>query len=172
MKRNATERPWQPPLRPSPSWVCGAVGEKGGRLQWPLPRLHRRPGPALPRSLPHCFAGPSGTVRLDPVPLPRILFPGSHLPPLYLDGHVFASQPRLVPQTIPQQQSFQQVMPVRQATQGHGGGRSTGRDWLLHVPVHGLSRVLHPHVTAARHCLLSEHVRAEEEGQSRVLWTT
>lgn len=35
---------------------------------------------------------------------------GSHLPPLYLDGHVFASQPRLVPPTIPQQQSYQQVM--------------------------------------------------------------
>lgn len=35
--------------------------------------------------------------------------PGNHIPPLYLDGHVFASQPRLVPQTIPQQQSYQQV---------------------------------------------------------------
>ncbi|KAJ7308000.1 hypothetical protein JRQ81_008500, partial [Phrynocephalus forsythii] len=34
---------------------------------------------------------------------------GNHIPPLYLDGHVFASQPRLVPQTIPQQQSYQQA---------------------------------------------------------------
>lgn len=125
-------------------------GGQGGRPAAAVPplRLPRSPGPALLCSLPHRFSGPSGTVRLDPVPLPQILFLGSHLPPLYLDGHVFASQPRLVPQTIPQQQSFQQVMPARPATQGHGGGRSTGRDWLLHVPVHCLSRVSHP----SRYC--------------------
>lgn len=51
----------------------------------------------------------------DPVPPPWILSPGNHLPPLYLDGHVFASQPRLVPQTIPQQQSYQQVTATSQA---------------------------------------------------------
>lgn len=45
---------------------------------------------------------------------PWVLSPGSHLPPLYLDGHVFASQPRLVPQTIPQQQSYQQAAAAQQ----------------------------------------------------------
>lgn len=34
---------------------------------------------------------------------------GSHMPPLYLDGHVFSSQPRLVPPTLTQQQTYQQV---------------------------------------------------------------
>lgn len=34
---------------------------------------------------------------------------GNHIPPLYLDGHVFPSQPRLVPPTMTQQQSYQQV---------------------------------------------------------------
>ncbi|XP_067398030.1 protein PRRC2B isoform X5 [Emydura macquarii macquarii] len=38
----------------------------------------------------------------------------NHIPPLYLDGHVFASQPRLVPQTIPQQQSYQQAAAAQQ----------------------------------------------------------
>lgn len=31
------------------------------------------------------------------------------MPPLYLDGHVFSSQPRLVPPTMTQQQTYQQV---------------------------------------------------------------
>lgn len=34
---------------------------------------------------------------------------GNHIPPLYLDGHVFPSQPRLVPPTLTQQQTYQQV---------------------------------------------------------------
>lgn len=42
-----------------------------------------------------------------------VLFPvpsvGNHIPPLYLDGHVFQSQPRLVPPTMTQQQTYQQV---------------------------------------------------------------
>ncbi|XP_040819592.1 protein PRRC2B isoform X3 [Ochotona curzoniae] len=55
------------------------------------------------------FAG----VSMPPMPVasvaPSASIPGSHLPPLYLDGHVFASQPRLVPPTMPQQQSYQQA---------------------------------------------------------------
>ncbi|XP_049629936.1 protein PRRC2B isoform X4 [Suncus etruscus] len=54
-----------------------------------------------------------GGVSMPPMPVasvaPSASLPGSHLPPLYLDGHVFASQPRLVPPTIPQQQSYQQA---------------------------------------------------------------
>ncbi|XP_056668569.1 protein PRRC2B isoform X16 [Monodelphis domestica] len=53
-----------------------------------------------------------GGVSMPPMPVASVApssIPGNHIPPLYLDGHVFASQPRLVPQTIPQQQSYQQA---------------------------------------------------------------
>ncbi|XP_053138507.1 protein PRRC2B isoform X4 [Hemicordylus capensis] len=54
-----------------------------------------------------------GGVSVPPMPVasvaPSASMPGNHITPLYLDGHVFASQPRLVPQTIPQQQSYQQA---------------------------------------------------------------
>ncbi|CAO2597975.1 Protein PRRC2B [Lemmus lemmus] len=59
-----------------------------------------------------------GGVSMPPMPVasvaPSASMPGNHLPPLYLDGHVFASQPRLVPQTIPQQQSYQQAATAQQ----------------------------------------------------------
>ncbi|TRY90794.1 hypothetical protein DNTS_018438 [Danionella cerebrum] len=41
---------------------------------------------------------------------PSVSMQGSHLPPLYLDGHVFPSQPRLVP-PLTQQPSYQQASP-------------------------------------------------------------
>ncbi|KAL0612548.1 Protein PRRC2B [Plecturocebus cupreus] len=57
-------------------------------------------------------------VSMPPMPVasvaPSASMPGSHLPPLYLDGHVFASQPQLVPQMIPQQQSYQQAAAAQQ----------------------------------------------------------
>ncbi|XP_059514336.1 protein PRRC2B isoform X2 [Myotis daubentonii] len=57
-----------------------------------------------------------GGVSMPPMPVASVApsLPGSHLPPLYLDGHVFASQPRLVPQTIPQQQTYQQAAAAQQ----------------------------------------------------------
>ncbi|XP_044295826.1 protein PRRC2B isoform X2 [Varanus komodoensis] len=59
-----------------------------------------------------------GGVSVPPMPVasvaPSPSIPGNHIPPLYLDGHVFASQPRLVPQTIPQQQSYQQAAAAQQ----------------------------------------------------------
>ncbi|KAM5299286.1 protein PRRC2B isoform 2-T2 [Ctenodactylus gundi] len=59
-----------------------------------------------------------GGVSMPPMPVasvaPSASMPGNHLAPLYLDGHVFASQPRLVPQTIPQQQSYQQAAAAQQ----------------------------------------------------------
>ncbi|ELK37370.1 Protein PRRC2B [Myotis davidii] len=57
-----------------------------------------------------------GGVSMPPMPVASVApsLPGSHLPPLYLDGHVFASQPRLVPQTIPQQQPYQQAAAAQQ----------------------------------------------------------
>ncbi|XP_036185177.1 protein PRRC2B isoform X2 [Myotis myotis] len=56
-----------------------------------------------------------GGVSMPPMPVASVApsLPGSHLPPLYLDGHVFASQPRLVPQTIPQQ-TYQQAAAAQQ----------------------------------------------------------
>uniref|UniRef100_H3BCR3 Proline rich coiled-coil 2B n=1 Tax=Latimeria chalumnae TaxID=7897 RepID=H3BCR3_LATCH len=59
-----------------------------------------------------------GGVSMTPMPLasvaPSPSIPGNHIPPLYLDGHVFTSQPRLVPSTIPQQQSYQQAAAAQQ----------------------------------------------------------
>nr|XP_056716325.1 protein PRRC2B [Euleptes europaea] len=59
-----------------------------------------------------------GGVSVPPMPVasvaPSASIPGNHIPPLYLDGHMFASQPRLVPQTIPQQQSYQQAAAAQQ----------------------------------------------------------
>ncbi|XP_029468421.1 protein PRRC2B isoform X3 [Rhinatrema bivittatum] len=59
-----------------------------------------------------------GGVSMPPMPVasvaPSASIPGNHIPPLYLDGHVFASQPRLVPQTIPQPQGYQQAAAAQQ----------------------------------------------------------
>lgn len=65
-------------------------------------------------------------IRLACHNLPFLFFQilGNHIPPLYLDGHVFASQPRLVPQTIPQQQSYQQVKGSSQLFSRWGGPQS------------------------------------------------
>ncbi|KAJ8408702.1 hypothetical protein AAFF_G00253370 [Aldrovandia affinis] len=46
---------------------------------------------------------------------PSVSMQGNHIPPLYLDGHVFPSQPRLVPPpTLSQQQSYQQAAAAQQ----------------------------------------------------------
>ncbi|XP_055516164.1 protein PRRC2B isoform X2 [Leucoraja erinacea] len=54
---------------------------------------------------------PIGCSPVPPMPMvsvaPSVSLPGSHISPLYMDGHVFASQTRLLPQSIPQQQGFQ-----------------------------------------------------------------
>ncbi|XP_060539892.1 protein PRRC2B isoform X4 [Pantherophis guttatus] len=59
-----------------------------------------------------------GGVSVPPMPVasvaPSASIPGNHITPLYLDGHVFASQPRLVPPTIPQQQGYQQATAAQQ----------------------------------------------------------
>ncbi|XP_041431232.1 protein PRRC2B isoform X4 [Xenopus laevis] len=59
-----------------------------------------------------------GGVSMPPMPVasvaPSASMPGNHIPPLYLDGHVFANQPRLVQQTIPQQQGYQQAAAAQQ----------------------------------------------------------
>ncbi|XP_075041358.1 protein PRRC2B isoform X9 [Mixophyes fleayi] len=54
-----------------------------------------------------------GGVSMPPMPVASVApsgsLPGNHIPPLYLESHMFAGQPRLVQQTIPQQQGYQQV---------------------------------------------------------------
>ncbi|KAM9324314.1 protein PRRC2B [Gastrophryne carolinensis] len=54
-----------------------------------------------------------GGVSMPPMPVasvaPSASLPGNHMTPLYLESHMFPAQPRLVQQTIPQQQGYQQA---------------------------------------------------------------
>uniref|UniRef100_A0A672RJE7 Proline rich coiled-coil 2B n=1 Tax=Sinocyclocheilus grahami TaxID=75366 RepID=A0A672RJE7_SINGR len=80
------------------------------------------PGSVGSGTLPACSVGSSsgvsyssfGGVSMPPMPVasvaPSVSMQGSHIPPLYLDGHVFSSQPRLVP-PLTQQPSYQQATP-------------------------------------------------------------
>ncbi|XP_059405602.1 protein PRRC2B-like isoform X2 [Carassius carassius] len=80
------------------------------------------PGGAGSGAQPTCSVGSSsgvsyssfGGVSMPPMPVasvaPSVSMQGSHIPPLYLDGHVFQSQPRLVP-PLTQQPSYQQATP-------------------------------------------------------------
>ncbi|XP_036436536.1 protein PRRC2B isoform X1 [Colossoma macropomum] len=84
------------------------------------------PGGAGSGSQPPCSAGSSsgvsyssfGGVSMPPMPVasvaPSVSMQGNHITPLYLDGHVFPSQPRLVPPTMTQQQSYQQAAAAQQ----------------------------------------------------------
>ncbi|XP_040261825.1 protein PRRC2B isoform X6 [Bufo bufo] len=59
-----------------------------------------------------------GGVSMPPMPVasvaPSASLPGNHIPPLYLESHMFAGQPRLVQQTMPQQQGYQQAAAAQQ----------------------------------------------------------
>ncbi|XP_029024602.1 protein PRRC2B isoform X3 [Betta splendens] len=84
------------------------------------------PGGAASGAQPPCSVGSSsgvsyssfGGVSMPPMPVasvaPSMSMQGSHIPPLYLDGHVFPSQPRLVPPTMTQQQTYQQAAAPQQ----------------------------------------------------------
>ncbi|XP_041048721.1 protein PRRC2B isoform X2 [Carcharodon carcharias] len=77
------------------------------------------PGSSSTSTQTPCNTGPPsgvgyssiGCSSVPPMPMvsvaPSVSLPGSHISPLYMDGHVFASQTRLLPQSIPQQQGFQ-----------------------------------------------------------------
>lgn len=117
-------------LVPRPLQVpCGAARAQGPQLGTKQ-ALRMLPGRTCAHNTPP--KGTSGAQRPDPLPPLWILSPGNHLPPLYLDGHVFASQPRLVPQTIPQQQSYQQVMAASQVTQW---GEGVPCHYFLHLVI-------------------------------------
>lgn len=80
------------------------------------------PGAAGSGAQPACSVGSSsgvsyssfGGVSMPPMPVasvaPSVSMQGSHIPPLYLDGHIFSSQPRLVP-PLTQQPNYQQAAP-------------------------------------------------------------
>ncbi|XP_072227936.1 protein PRRC2B isoform X2 [Leuresthes tenuis] len=57
-------------------------------------------------------------VSMPPMPVasvaPSMSMQGNPIPPLYLDGHVFPSQPRLVPPTMTQQQTYTQAAAAQQ----------------------------------------------------------
>uniref|UniRef100_A0A3Q0SSR0 Proline rich coiled-coil 2B n=1 Tax=Amphilophus citrinellus TaxID=61819 RepID=A0A3Q0SSR0_AMPCI len=84
------------------------------------------PGGSASGAQPPCSAGSStgvsyssfGGVSMPPMPVasvaPSMSMQGNHIPPLYLDGHVFQSQPRLVPPTMTQQQTYQQAAAAQQ----------------------------------------------------------
>ncbi|XP_029921950.1 protein PRRC2B isoform X3 [Myripristis murdjan] len=84
------------------------------------------PGGGASGAQPPCSAGSSsgvsyssfGGVSMPPMPVasvaPSMSMQGNHIPPLYLDGHVFPSQPRLVPPTMTQQQTYQQAAAAQQ----------------------------------------------------------
>ncbi|KAI5615747.1 protein PRRC2B isoform X1, partial [Silurus asotus] len=59
-----------------------------------------------------------GGVSMPPMPVasvaPSVSMQGNHIASLYLDGHVFPSQPRLVPPTMTQQQTYQQAAAAQQ----------------------------------------------------------
>ncbi|XP_062340291.1 protein PRRC2B [Osmerus eperlanus] len=77
------------------------------------------PGGVSSSTQPPCSVGSSTGVSyssfgaMPPMPVasvaPSMSMQGNHIPPLYLDGHVFPSQPRLVPPTMTQPQSYQQA---------------------------------------------------------------
>uniref|UniRef100_A0A3Q3VIC3 BAT2 N-terminal domain-containing protein n=1 Tax=Mola mola TaxID=94237 RepID=A0A3Q3VIC3_MOLML len=84
------------------------------------------PGGGASGAQPTCSVGSSsgvsyssfGGVSMPPMPVasvaPSMSMQGNHIPPLYLDGHVFPSQPRLVPPTMTQQQTYQQAAAAQQ----------------------------------------------------------
>uniref|UniRef100_A0A665WQD5 BAT2 N-terminal domain-containing protein n=1 Tax=Echeneis naucrates TaxID=173247 RepID=A0A665WQD5_ECHNA len=84
------------------------------------------PGGGASGAQPPCSVGSSsgvsyssfGGVSMPPMPVasvaPSMSMQGNHIPPLYLDGHVFPSQPRLVPPTMTQQQTYQQAAAAQQ----------------------------------------------------------
>uniref|UniRef100_H3DN14 Proline rich coiled-coil 2B n=1 Tax=Tetraodon nigroviridis TaxID=99883 RepID=H3DN14_TETNG len=84
------------------------------------------PGGGASGAQPPCSVGSSsgvsyssfGGVSMPPMPVasvaPSMSMQGNHMPPLYLDGHVFSSQPRLVPPTMTQQQTYQQAAAAQQ----------------------------------------------------------
>lgn len=136
MKRNVTERPWQPLLYDRALPGCAGW--------WARRRPRQRcslglPGARASSATPSPTASGPLTVRLDPVPLPQ-MFLGSHLPPLPGWPCVCKSAP-----AGSSDHTSAAEFPTGDASEtddpGTRGRRSTGRDWPPTRPVHCLSRV-------------------------------
>lgn len=100
---------------------------------------------------------------------PSMSMQGNHIPPLYLDGHVFSSQPRLVPPTMTQQQTYQQAAAAQQipislhtslqaqAQLGLRGGLpvSQSQDMFSSIPPFRSQVYMHPNLSQPNHMVLS-----------------
>ncbi|XP_066507318.1 protein PRRC2B isoform X2 [Hoplias malabaricus] len=138
------------------------------------------PGGAGSGSQPPCSVGSSsgvsyssfGGVSMPPMPVasvaPSVSMQGNHIAPLYLDGHVFSSQPRLVPPTMTQQQSYQQAaaqqIPISlhtslqaQAQLGLRGGLpvSQSQEMFNSIPPFRSQVYMHPNLSQASPMVLS-----------------
>ncbi|XP_061603957.1 protein PRRC2B isoform X2 [Phyllopteryx taeniolatus] len=127
---------------------------------------------------PTCSVGSSsgvsystfGGVSMPPMPVasvaPSMSMQGNHIPPLYLDGHVFPSQPRLVPPTMTQQQTYQQAaaqqIPISlhtslQAQLGLRGGLpvSQSQEMFNSIPPYRSQVYMHPNLSQPSPMVLS-----------------
>ncbi|XP_059213696.1 LOW QUALITY PROTEIN: protein PRRC2B [Centropristis striata] len=139
------------------------------------------PGGNASGAQPPCSVGSSsgvsyssfGGVSMPPMPVasvaPSMSMQGSHIPPLYLDGHVFPSQPRLVPPTMTQQQTYQQAAAAQQipislhtslqaqAQLGLRGGLpvSQSQEMFNSIPPFRSQVYMHPNLSQASPMVLS-----------------
>ncbi|XP_077478571.1 protein PRRC2B [Stigmatopora argus] len=135
------------------------------------------PGTGASGVPPPCSVGSSsgvsyssfGGVSMPPMPVasvaPSISMQGNHIPPLYLDGHVFSSQPRLVPPTMTQQQTYQQAaqqIPISlhtslQAQLGLRGGLpvSQSQEMFNSIPPFRSQMYMHPSLSQPSPMVLS-----------------
>lgn len=137
------------------------------------------PGAGASGVQPPCSVGSSsgvsyssfGGVSMPPMPVasvaPSMSMQGNHIPPLYLDGHVFPSQPRLVPPTLTQQQTYQQAaqqIPISlhtslqaQAQLGLRGGLpvSQSQEMFNSIPPFRSQVYMHPNLSQPNPMVLS-----------------
>ncbi|XP_057675451.1 protein PRRC2B isoform X2 [Corythoichthys intestinalis] len=138
------------------------------------------PGAGASGVPPPCSVGSSsgvsyssfGGVSMPPMPVasvaPSMSMQGNHIPPLYLDGHVFPSQPRLVPPTMTQQQTYQQAaaqqIPISlhtslqaQAQLGLRGGLpvSQSQEMFSSIPPFRSQVYMHPNLSQPSPMVLS-----------------
>ncbi|XP_060917840.1 protein PRRC2B isoform X4 [Labrus mixtus] len=138
------------------------------------------PGGGASGAQPPCSVGSSsvsystfGGVSMPQMPVasvaPSMSMQGNHIPPLYLDGHVFPSQPRLVPPTMTQQQTYQQAAAAQQipislhtslqaqAQLGLRGGLpvSQSQEMFNSIPPFRSQVYMHPNLSQASPMVLS-----------------